>query len=386
MSGSLPAPTPDAAAHSEKVRARVAQEIDSASGWIPFSRYMDLVLHAPGLGYYASGTTKFGPDGDFVTSPEISPLFGEAVAAQLMQVLRVSGGDLIELGAGSGRLASQILGRLQVEGCLPRRYLILEPSAELRERQGECLAKRARDHLDRIQWLDALPAELTGVAFGNEVLDALPVDLVRRENDRWSLRGVVAREGRFEWEDRPLAAGPLLAAARSRFPADATPYLSELNLASEALVRTLGERLARGALLFIDYGYSRGEYYHGERNRGTLMCHYRQRVHEDPFLWPGLQDITAHVDFTAMAEAAVDAGLAVAGYTSQASFLLNLGILDLLGTTPPENAVAYLPLASGVQRLTSPLEFGERFQAIAFTRGIEEPLLGFARGDRSARL
>jgi SAM-dependent MidA family methyltransferase len=365
---------------------RVAQEIASAGGWISFGRYMDLVLHAPGLGYYASGTTKFGAGGDFVTSPEISPLFGEAVAAQLAQVLRLSGGDLLELGAGTGRLASQILGRLEVEECLPRRYLILEPSAELRDRQRQYLGTHAGSHLDRIQWLDALPAEITGVAFGNEVLDALPADLIRRENDSWLLRGVAARDDRFEWEDRPLEAGPLLAAARSRFPADPTPYVSELNLQAEALVRTLAERLATGALLFIDYGYTRAEYYHGQRNRGTLMCHYRQRVHENPFRWPGLQDITAHVDFTAMAEAAVDAGLAVAGYTSQASFLLNLGILDLLGTTPPENAVAYLPLASAVQRLTSPLEFGERFQAIAFTRGIEGPLIGFARGDRSTRL
>jgi SAM-dependent MidA family methyltransferase len=344
---------------------------------------MEAALYAPGLGYYAAGASKFGAEGDFVTAPEISPLFGQTLAMQIAQVLAQTGGEVLELGAGTGRLAAQVLDRLAALDRSPARYLILEPSADLQQRQRAMLAR----HGPQVQWLDRLPDGFTGAIVGNEVLDAVPVDIVVRHHDQFMLRGVSldADSASLRWQDRPLASGPLLTAAQARYPQCAN-LVSEINLASEALVRSLGAMLSRGLLLFLDYGYPAAEYYHAQRDRGTLMCHYRQHAHDDPFYLPGLQDITAHVDFSAIAEAGIDAGLDLAGYTSQAQFLMNAGILELLAATPPEDAAAYLPLSNAVQRLLSPAEMGELVKAIAFTRGVEEDLAGFARGDRRHRL
>ncbi len=345
---------------------------------------MELALYAPGLGYYAAGSAKLGAPGDFVTAPEISPLFGATVAAQIAEVLDQTGGEVLELGAGSGRLAADVLAALEVRDRLPARYRILEVSADLRQRQQRYLQAQVPELLDRIEWLDALPLRMTGVVLANEVLDALPVHLLSWCDEQILERGVIAVGNGYGWEDRAIGPGPLRDAA-SALPVQ-SPYASELALAGPALVATLAGALDKGALLLIDYGFGRGEYYHPQRAGGTLMCHYRHRVHDDPFHLPGLQDITAHVDFTAVVHAGIDAGSQLLGYTTQAQFLINCGIADLLGRTPADQAGTYLPLAAGVQKLLSPAEMGELFKVVALGRGIDTGLVGFSRGDKSRLL
>lgn len=379
----LPLPGADALAASQALRARIACEIDAAGGWISFARYMDLALYAPGLGYYTAGAAKLGECGDFATAPEISPLFARAVARQLAQLVASGAEEILELGAGSGRLAAGALLEMERGGRLPQRYRILEVSPELRERQRALLASHAPRLLERVSWVDVLPRRIHGVVLANEVLDALPVHVVAwREQDILE-RGVALESGAFVWRERPADAQLLRAAQAIEV---APPYVSEIGLHARALVATLAQRLERGVLLFIDYGFGRAEYYHPQRNTGTLMCHYRHRVHDDPFALPGLQDITAHLDFTAVAKAAQQEGLALLGYTTQAQFLLNCGLIDLLRETPAEDAARYLPQAAAVQKLVSPAEMGELFKAIALGRGVEPPLLGFARGDQSRLL
>jgi len=383
----LPLPDPVAAAHSARVVAHVRAAIEGAGGWIPFARYMDLVLYANGLGYYTAGATKLGGAGDFVTAPEMTPLFATALARQVEAILAVTPGrEIVELGAGSGRLAADLLNALAAHEALPTRYAILDPSPDLRERQRATLARVSPLYANRVVWLDGLPAAINGAVVANEVLDALPLHVIARRNDVWLERGVAWDDasGSFAWTEQ-LAAPRLVALAAERFPEDGD-YVSELNPAGEALVEDLGRRIASGALLAIDYGFPAAEYYHPQRNCGTLMGHYRHRAHDDPFLWPGLSDITAHVDFTAMARAGERAGLAVTGFTTQAAFLLGCGILDALAATGPADSVVYLRAAAPVQQLLSPVEMGELFKALALAKsdGIEWP--GFALADRSHRL
>lgn len=342
-----------------------------------FAHYMELALYTPGLGYYAAGAAKLGGPGDFVTAPELTPLFGATLARQLAQILALTAGDVVELGAGSGRLAAQLLTELDTLGALPARYRILDRSADLVARQRDTLEALPPRLRERVIWMDALPESIDGVVIGNELLDALPVELICRAPQGWMRRGVICRRDAFAWDDRPLDAG--LLADRTRTLDVTAPYVTEMNLAAEALIATLARRLNRGALLFVDYGFGAGEYYHPQRREGTLMCHYRHRAHADPFFLPGLQDITAHVDFSAMARAAVDAGVRFAGYTSQARFLTNLGITDLLLRLQPGSA-AFTRAAAPVQKLLSPAEMGELFKAIAFTRDLDQPLVGFATG------
>ncbi|HKB58963.1 MAG TPA: SAM-dependent methyltransferase [Gallionellaceae bacterium] len=381
---SLPSPGPDALAHSESLRRLILEDIVRQEGWIPFSRYMELALYAPGLGYYAAGARKFGAEGDFVTAPEISPLFGRVVARQAVEIMALSTPLITELGAGSGKLAVDILLELERLGSLPDRYCILDLSAELRERQRALLQARAPHLLDRVAWLDTLPDTLDGVVLGNEVLDAMPVHLVRWGEDDIYERGVAAEGQSFAWHDRPVQTPGLLEAARLiRVPEG---YQSEISLSARGLARSLSERLRRGVALFVDYGFGAGEYYHPQRSRGTLMCHYRHHVHDDPFFLVGLQDITSHVDFTAIMDSAAEGGAHLLGYTTQAHFLMNAGIVDLLRETSPENARSYLPLSSQLQKLTSPAEMGELFKVIALGKGVEAPLSGFARGDLSRLL
>ena len=309
---SLPEPGAEALAHSQRLVAQLRQQIDAAGGWIPFAQFMRLALYAPALGYYSAGAHKLGAAGDFVTAPEISPLFAQALARPLAQTLAASGGDILELGPGSGSLARQLLLELAALDHLPKRYCLLEVSPDLRQRQEHALADLPPDLARRCTWLDALPERFAGVIFGNEVLDALPVEIVRRDGDAFWQRGVsYDAAGRFQWSDRALHRGALFEAARERLPEGAC--LAEINLEGEALVVSLGRRLERGLLLLLDYGYPRAEYYHPQRSTGTLQCFYRHRVHDDVFFLPGLQDITAHVDFTAMAEAGADSGLELAG-------------------------------------------------------------------------
>ncbi len=379
---SLPQPSREAQVHSNQLCDLIHRDIALQGGWIPFSRFMELALYAPGLGYYSAGARKFGAAGDFVTAPEISPLFGRTLARQIAEIMVHSTPHIIELGAGSGQLAVDVLGDLERQACLPERYDILEVSADLRQRQQALLQQHLPHLINRVHWLDALPDSISGVVVANEVLDALPVHLLRWKDGRIFERGV-ASEGDhvFVWQERLLEIPALLAIAQQIVVPDDT--LSEISLAARGLVSSLSERLRQGVLLFIDYGFGAREYYHEQRVCGTLMCHYRHHAHDDPFFLPGLQDITAHVDFTAAAEAAIDAGLHLYGYTTQAHFLINCGITDLLAQTDPESVRDYLPLSAQLQKLTSPAEMGELFKVIALGKGVGAPLCGFVAGDKS---
>ena len=379
----LPSPSSDALAHSERVTAHIRAELDAHAHWIDFARYMEMALYAPGLGYYAAGATKFGAEGDFVTAPELSPLFGRTLALQIAPILQKTHGDMLELGAGSGKLAVDVLLELERQHALPSRYYILDLSAELQLRQRQTLSTHAPHLVDRVTWLSALPTAFTGVILANEVLDALPVHCVQWHDQTFYERGVTWDGTRLIWQNRECHTSALWHAAQS-LPVNSqttgAPYTSEINLSAPALVQTLAATLTCGAMIFIDYGFPQREYYHPQRHMGTLRAHYRHHALDDPFWLPGLCDLTAHVDFSALAQAATQAGLQLAGYTSQASFLMNAGITELLMQTPPDNAAVYLPRANAVQRLISPAEMGELFKVIAFTRNLDLRWSGFARG------
>ena len=385
MKTSLPEPSADAQAASRALSQRIAAEIRGGDGWISFARYMDLALYTPGFGYYAGGSRKFGTEGDFLTAPELTPLFGQALARQIAQLTQASAPLLIEAGAGSGRLAADLLPALDALGCAPERYQILELSGELQARQRETILQHAPDFLGRVEWLDTLPETFSGCLIGNEVLDAMPVyQTAWHENGIKEVGVTLAADGSFAYAEREADAQ----LAELALALDvAAPYRSEIGLACRSWIAEMTRRLHRGALLLIDYGLPRHEYYYPQRDGGTIRCHYRQRTHDDPFWWPGLSDITAHVDFTAVAEAAFEAGAEVAGYTSQASFLLNCGIADLLAQRQLEDDAASAARASGaLNLLLSPNEMGELFKVIALTKEIDEPLIGFTRGDRAHAL
>lgn len=377
----LPLPPPAALALSARLQTLIRGEIRSAGGWISFARYMELALYAPGLGYYSAGSHKLGAAGDFITAPELSPLFGRTLARQVAELLAQDIPDIVELGAGSGALAATLLAELATLKQLPQRYLILEVSADLRQRQQAHLAATVPQLADRVSWLDRLPEQLQAIVIGNEVLDALPVHRIRSNQGSIEEIGVSANDDQFAWTCRPASASLQQAVSAQDLPDD---YETEINLAGPALISSLAQGLRRGALLFIDYGFPAHEFFHAQRNRGTLMCHYRHQSHADPFLWPGLQDITAHVDFSAVARAG--AGLDLLGYSGQAQFLINCGITELLAEVPAADTARYAPLAAQAQQLLSPAEMGELFKIIALGRGITGPLTGFRRGDRSHSL
>ncbi|HEY6094498.1 MAG TPA: SAM-dependent methyltransferase [Gallionellaceae bacterium] len=384
MSTSLPLPSAEALEHSRQLSALIRDDIARQGGWIPFSRFMELALYAPGLGYYSAGARKLGAEGDFITAPELSPLFGRTLARQVADIMAQSAPQVLELGAGSGKLAMDLLGELEQLGILPERYAILEVSPDLRSRQQQLLQQRLPHLAGRVHWIDALPDRLDGAIVGNEVLDALPVHLLHWTDARILETGVSCEGERFIWAERlPQSSALLEIAQQISVPDD---YVSEISLTARGLVGSLCERLHSGALLFIDYGFGAREYYHPQRSSGTLMCHYRHHAHDDPFFLPGLQDITAHVDFTAIAESAIDHGASLLGYTTQAHFLLNCGITDLLQETSPENLRDYLPLSTQLQKLTSPAEMGELFKVIAFGKGMENTLRCFGAGDKSRYL
>jgi SAM-dependent MidA family methyltransferase len=366
----LPSPAPEALAASRALLARIAAELRAHGNWISFARYMEMALYEPGLGYYAAGAAKLGAAGDFVTAPEMTPLFGRALARQVRELL-LPGEPVLEFGAGSGALAETLFQELPgVE------YLIVETSPELAQRQRTRLGSRA-------SWLSRLPERFRGVVIANEVLDAMPVHALAWRPEGIRERGVGENEGELAWIERPAEGEVLAAAAAIDVP---VPYESEIGLAARAWLGTLGRMLERGTILAIDYGFPRREYCHPQRAMGTLMCHYRHHAHGDPFFLPGLQDITAHVDFSALAQAAFDAGLEVLGYASQAQFLVNCGITELLEKEDPENVARYAPAASAVNKLLSPAEMGELFKVLAVGRGVEQPLVGFMQGDRSRSL
>ncbi len=387
----LPLPSSDAQAHSERLRQNIVQAITAAGGWLPFSRCMELLLYAPGLGYYTAGAQKFGAAGDFITAPGMSALFGQALARQLAEIMAQSAPVVLEVGAGTGRLAADLLRELERLQALPAQYCILDLSADLRQRQQQTLAAEVPHLLDRVVWLDALPASFSGVVLGNELLDAMPAAIVAWREDAIYERGVgLDAAGAFCWAERP-ATGELLAAAREIGEQCSLPpgFESEISLAARAWAAEWGHRLVAGALLLIDYGFPRREFYHQQRGRGTLMCHYRHYAHPDPFFWPGLQDVTVHVDFTAIIAAAHAQGLDLLGYASQGQFLLNCGILDRLAELPADSP-EYIRAAGAVNKLVMPHEMGELFKVIAIGRSLADaagaPLCGFASGDQSRRL
>ncbi len=384
----LPEPDAEALAHSRRLTELIRREIDRGDGRIGFDRFMELALYAPGLGYYSSGTRKFGEAGDFITAPEVSPLFARCLARQCHQVLEgMPGGRLLEIGAGSGALGADLLAELEALDKLPEQYLFLEVSAELRERQRQTLQQRLPHLLERVRWLDDLPeAGFTGLVIANEVLDAMPVHRFRCKGGQVQEGWVAWQDGRFVSLWAPVQSSGLETAVTDSLGPLADGYESEINLRAGPWLRALGERLAAGVLLLIDYGYPRREYYQPQRSRGTLICHYRHRAHSDPFFRVGLQDITAHVDFTAVAEAGEAAGLAVAGYATQAHFLIGCGLDRILAESNPEDPVSHLALMQGAKRLTLPSEMGERFKVLALARGWERPLIGFAVRDLQDRL
>ena len=346
--------------------SRLKEEIARSGGWISFARYMEIVLHEPGLGYYAGPAQKLGPKGDFVTAPELGSLFGRTLARQLEAL----GLPILEFGAGSGALAATLLDKRDFD------YRIVEISPHLKARQQARFGSRA-------QWLERLPERIRGAVIANEVVDAMPVHAVAWRAEGIRERGVTLQENRLIWEERP-ATGQLLEEARGIRVEP--PYESEIGLVARAWMREVASRLEEGVVFIFDYGFPRHEYYHPQRSTGTLMCHYRHRAHADVFARPGDEDVTAHVDFSALAGAAVEAGLDVLGYATQAQFLVNCGITEVLGEANVENALHYAPLAAEAQKLLSPAEMGELFKVLAVGRGVRAPLLGFARGDRSHSL
>ena len=355
---------------------------------------MDLVLYTPRMGYYNSGAVKIGNAGDFVTAPEISSLFGRTLAQQVIQVFRqINLRNILEFGAGSGKLALDLLLELEKSGSLPRKYLILEISAELRQRQKILFDQEAPHLIHLLEWLEELPSNFKGIILANEVLDAMPVHIVVWHNSKLFERGVIWRNNQFARQDHPIQNSELRHAASQLETLSINPkndlihpYISEINLAATYFMHSLANMLQQGIILLIDYGFGRDEYYHYQRDQGTLMCHYRHHAHDDPFYLPGLQDITSHVDFSAITAAAKNTSLDLLGYTTQAYFLINCGITGILAQAPIEDINSYLPQSNQLQKLVSPSEMGELFKVIAFGKNFSEPLIGFKSGDLSRLL
>jgi len=392
MSAALPLPplTADEAAHSRRLVHRIWEEIDTRGGWLSFERFMEMALYEPGLGYYSAGATKLGAGGDFVTAPEVSSLFSRCLASQCSEILQhVSGGAILELGAGSGVMAADLLNELGAQDALPDRYLILEVSADLRERQRAFIRERAPAYAGLVEWLDRLPEEFRGVVLANEVLDALPVQRFRVRGDQINSLGVTWQLGRLDWSE--IHADAELEAAVRRIEANTGErlpdgYTSEINLRLAPWIAGVAAVLREGVALFIDYGLPQRQYYRSERREGTLLCHFRHRFHDDPLINVGVQDIGAWVDFTAVAEASSAAGLAVAGFATQAHFLIGNGLERLLAPAAGNELASRVQLARQAMLLTLPGEMGERFKVIGLSRGFDQPLRGFAVRDLAATL
>jgi SAM-dependent MidA family methyltransferase len=386
----LPMPDETAQAVSDKLLKQIRRAIDQSSQGIPFDHFMDMALYAPGLGYYVAGSRKFGEAGDFITAPEVSPLFAQCMARQAAPVLESLGqGDVLEFGAGTGILAADMLLELERFDRLPQHYAILEISPELQARQRETLQQRVPHLLDRVVWIRSMPDAFDGFVIANELLDAMPVSRFRigeaGVEESFVVYGDSGLEERFLEVETPRLAAAVdqLCCAVGGLPPG---YVSEVNLRQSSWLGALAYSLRRGAVILIDYGYCAHEYYHPQRARGTLMCHYRHRAHDDPFRWVGLQDITSHVDFTAAARVALESGFHLGGYTTQAHFLLANGLDALLAASDPTDVAQHMALMQGVKRLTLPSEMGERFKVLGLLKGIEMNLQGFSLRDFCERL
>lgn len=386
---SLPEPDEIAVQHSQQLLAHIHQSLQSAP--LSFAQYMQIALYQPGLGYYMAGAQKFGAKGDFITAPEVSPLFGQCVAAQCLDVLKLlPKASVLELGAGSGRLAASVLDAMQ--DAPPEHYFILEPSAELQKRQAIFLADVLTAELfERVQWLDALPQDFVGICIANEVMDALPVELFTKQKSQVQQVCVRATNDGLEYtvRDAPDELKTLVTELENELGVPfADGYRSEVSALLTPWVRSLAKMMKKGVVLLSDYGYPRKEFYLPERVNGTLACYYQHHFHDDVFFYPGLQDITAHVDFTRVVEAGSGAGMALLGYTSQTGFLLNNGISSL-GAAELEKCTteqAQLTLSKQIKTLTLPGEMGERFQFMALGKNFATPLQGFTSQELSYRL
>ncbi|MDH5600588.1 MAG: SAM-dependent methyltransferase [Gammaproteobacteria bacterium] len=376
----LPVPDDLAQQHSKKLITVIRNEIETNNGAISFQRYMERVLYAPALGYYTAGSEKLGAAGDFVTAPEISPLFSHALANAILPVLEKEN-IILEVGAGRGRMAADILGFLQQQNKLPKEYWILELSADLRERQKHTIKETIPEFLDKVKWLDRLPEQFSGVVLANELLDAMPVQLfLKNENDINEVN-VSWRDDRFVFQLTSSFDQRLVTRVKDIEQELGqelnSGYLSEVNFAAEDWIKSIAEKLTSGIVVLIDYGFPRHEYYHEQRTQGTLMCHYRHRTHPDVFVYPGLQDITAHVDFTAMADAALESGMRVMGYTNQASFLMGAGLMEMATINNDKQLINEFETASQLKKLTLPHEMGELFKVIGFSKNCDISLPAF---------
>jgi len=386
---SLPKPHPDAITLSQRLISTMNSAITEAGGTIPFVEFMNKALYTPGLGYYSTSLRKFGAEGDFITAPEISPFFSQCLAKQCSQILaHFDESVILEFGAGSGIMAVELLKALERLNSLPTQYFILEISADLKQRQQITLQTQIPHLLERVQWLETLPNQpLQGVILANEVLDAMPVHRFRLDEQDVSEFHIGLSEHPIEtpfiWKVLPTREESLRAAVETLRPTLPVGYVSEMNLALPAWIQSVAERLTAGLILLIDYGFPSREYYHPQRDQGTLMCHYQHHSHDNPLTLIGLQDITAHVNFTAIAESALTAGLHVSGYTNQANFLIACGLPELLSAINFDDKI-YLQKSQQAKTLILPSEMGELFKVIALTRHLEDmPLLGFTQDDRA---
>lgn len=374
--------------HSEQLLTLIKHKISEAGDKISFAEYMQLCLYAPGLGYYSAGSHKIGYGGDFTTAPEISPLFSRSLAHQIIDVLRqLDQADILEFGAGSGKMAVDILRELDLKQSLPEHYYIIEASADLRQRQQQTIHDAIPDLESKVVWLDSLPSNFNGVILANEVCDAMPVHRLHFKSGLTYECYIVNNDDQLQWSDDELSRTELIdkSIEIKSFIGD-TEYFTEVNLAAQAWLTSLADSLRQGAVFIVDYGYPQAAYYHPQRSNGTLMCYYQQQGHDNPLILPGLQDITAHVDFTSLAQTAVDNGLDVAGFQSQADFLLAAGITELTSFNDHDDAFLMLQQATEIKRLTLPTEMGETFKVLTLTKNLDQLLPRVQLGDRRYNL
>ncbi len=398
-SDTFPQPSAEAIAHSNKVKERIIAAIESAGGKISFEAYMNLALYAPGLGYYSAGLKKFGRLGDFITAPEISPLFSQCLAIQCRHIMQQSGlSTLLEVGAGSGIMAIDIMQELERQDSLPEQYLILELSADLRDRQQKAIKDKIPHLASRFHWLDQLPARpFNGIVIANELLDALPVHLLRLSGTQSFERFVALdKEQEFIWQDQSIEEPRLNTIAdevrdihlsmQTLNDKPGQDYITEVNLLAMDWISSIADIMEQGAVLLVDYGYTAREYYHPQRFMGTLMCHYQHHRHDDPFYLPGMQDITAHINFSHIARSAEATGLTLCGFTTQAHFLMAGGLVELTRDLDPEDVVHFTETARQIKMLTLPEEMGELFKVILLAKGKPLSLPAFQFQDFSQRL
>jgi SAM-dependent MidA family methyltransferase len=374
--------------HSEQLLTLIKHKISEAGGKISFADYMQLCLYAPGLGYYSAGSHKIGYGGDFTTAPEISPLFSRSLAHQIIDVLRqLDQANILEFGAGSGKMAVDILRELDLKQSLPEHYYILEASADLRKRQQHNIHVLVPHLETKVVWLDSLPSNFNGVILANEVCDAMPVHRLHFKSGLSYERYIVNNDDQLQWSDDELSRTELIdkSIEIKSFIGD-TEYFTEVNLAAQAWLTSLADSLRQGAVFIVDYGYPQAAYYHPQRSNGSLMCYYQQQGHDNPLILHGLQDITAHVDFTSLAQTAVDNGLDVAGFQSQADFLLAAGITELTSFNDHDDAFLMLQQATEIKRLTLPTEMGETFKVLTLTKNLDQLLPRVQLGDRRYNL